>query len=105
MRPSATRPAADVARAMGRRRIGAWAGRHLMAGGRHGTQAVTAPAKDPWTLVVMDANGSRPVAARVEIGASLPALPWVGLGALALGCAVLVGGVLLVVVPTRRARG
>jgi hypothetical protein len=39
------------------------------------------------------------------VAATLPALPWVAAGLLAGGFACLVGGVLLIAVPLRRASG
>ncbi len=53
----------------------------------------------------MGAEASRPVAIRLDIAASLPALPWIGVGLLVVGAVCLVGGLLFVVVPVRRARG
>jgi hypothetical protein len=51
----------------------------------------------------MNADGSRPVNLQVNVAATLPALPWIATGLLIGGFIVLVGGVLLIVVPLRRA--
>jgi len=52
-----------------------------------------------WTVVVMNADGSRPVSLRVTVAATLPALPWLAFGLLAGGFLV---GATVVVVPLRR---
>jgi hypothetical protein len=54
-------------------------------------------------VVAMNADGSRPVSMRVNVGATLPALPWIAVGLLAGGFAFLVAGVLLIALPVRRA--
>jgi hypothetical protein len=54
-------------------------------------------------VVAMNADGSRPVSLRVNVAATLPALPWLAAGLLAGGVIVLIGGVLLIVVPAQRA--
>jgi len=56
-----------------------------------------------WMVVAMNADGSRPVSLQVNVAATLPALPWVAAGLLIGGIVVLIGGVLLIVVPVRRA--
>jgi Domain of unknown function (DUF4389) len=55
-----------------------------------------------WMVVAMNADGSGPVAMRVNVGATLPALPWIAVGLLVGGSLFLAGGVLLIVVPLRR---
>jgi hypothetical protein len=40
---------------------------------------------------------------QVNVAATLPALPWIAVGLLAAGILFLLGGVLLIVVPVRRA--
>lgn len=69
-----------------------------------GTQTVFAPARGDWMLVVMNADGSRPVGVRLDLAASLPGLAWVGAGLLLLGVIGLAGGVMLMVLPARRVR-
>jgi hypothetical protein len=54
-------------------------------------------------VIAMNADGSRPVSMRVNVAATLPALPWIAAGLLAGGVIFLTGGVLLIVVPLRRA--
>ena len=69
-----------------------------------GTQALTwAVRSGDWMVVAMNADGSRPVSLRVNVAATLPALPWVAAGLLIGGVAFLAGGVLLIVFPVRRA--
>ena len=69
-----------------------------------GTQTVVWPVRSgDWTVVAMNANGSRPVSVRVNVAATLPALPWIAGGLLAGGIIALAGGILLLVIPIRRA--
>jgi hypothetical protein len=69
-----------------------------------GTQTLTWPTADGrWTVVVMNPNGSAPVNVRVNVGATLPALPWVATGLLIAGVVFLAGGALLIVLPVRGA--
>jgi hypothetical protein len=51
----------------------------------------------------MNADGSAPVSVHVSVAATLPALPWIAAGLLAGGVIALAGGVLLLVIPIRRA--
>lgn len=48
-------------------------------------------------------DGSRPVNMQVNVAATLPALPWIATGLLIGGIIFLVGGILLIVIPVRRA--
>jgi hypothetical protein len=81
-------------------RAGIWAAQ--VAG--PGTQTLTWPDRSGnWTVVAMNADGSRPVAVRISIAAALPALPWIAAGLLAGGILVLAAGVLLIAVPARHA--
>jgi len=57
-----------------------------------------------WTVVAMNANGSRPVSVRVDAAATVPALPWAGAGLLIGGVLFLAGGAMLITIPLRRAR-
>jgi hypothetical protein len=69
-----------------------------------GTQTVVWPVRSgDWTVVAMNANGSRPVSVHLNVAATLPALPWIAGGLLAGGIIVLAAGVLLLVIPIRRA--
>jgi hypothetical protein len=56
-------------------------------------------------VVVMNADGSRPVSVQLNGAATLPALPWIATGLLVAGFACLVSGVLLIAVRLRRAPG
>jgi hypothetical protein len=63
-----------------------------------GTQTlVWRPANGRWTVVAMNANGSAPVSVRVNVAATLPALPWVAAGLLIAGVIFLAAGALLIV--------
>jgi hypothetical protein len=69
-----------------------------------GTQTLTWPdGGGSWSVAVMNADGSRPVAVRISVAASLPSLPWIAAGLLAGGVLVLAAGVALSTVPARRA--
>jgi hypothetical protein len=71
-----------------------------------GTRTLTWTVKDGnWMVVVMNADGSRPVRVQVNGAATLPALPWIATGLLVAGFACLAGGVLLIAIPLRRASG
>ncbi len=80
-------------------RAGVWT---LQAAGP-GTQAVVwTPTDGDWTIVAMNANGSRGVTVTVSLAAKLPALPWIAGGLLALGALLLVIGIVLVAIPVAR---
>ena len=69
-----------------------------------GTQTLTwAVRSGDWMVVAMNADGSRPVNMQVNLAATLPWLPWVAAGLLIGGIIFLVGGILLIVIPVRRA--
>jgi hypothetical protein len=81
-------------------RAGIWAAR---AAGP-GTQVLTWPVKSGrWTVVAMNASGSRPVSVRVTGSATLPALPWIAASLLAGGILAAVAGIVLVGFPISRA--
>ncbi len=81
-------------------RAGIWAAR---AAGP-GTQTLTWPDRGgSWTVAAMNAGGSRPVAVRIGVAATLPSLPWIAAGLLAGGVLVLAAGVILIALPARRA--
>src|SRR3954447_19734942 len=48
-----------------------------------------------WSIVVMNANGSRDVAATVGVGVKVPSTLWVGIGLTAFGAALLAAAVLM----------
>lgn len=62
-----------------------------------------APAGGDWVLVVMNADGSRPVSVRAAVGAEVPALGWVAFGLFAGAAVAAVAGGVLVAVAVRRA--
>jgi hypothetical protein len=82
------------------RRAGIWA---AQAAGP-GTQTLTWTVRSgDWTVVAMNTDGSRPVSLRVNVAATLPALPWIAVGLLTGGIIFVTGGVLLIAIPLRRA--
>jgi Domain of unknown function (DUF4389) len=69
-----------------------------------GRQTLTwQPRTGNWTLVAMNADGSRPVSLRVAVAATVPGLPWIAGALLTAGVVGLLLGVTLIVVPARRA--
>jgi hypothetical protein len=60
------------------------------------------PKGGSWSVVAMNTDGSAGVAVRADLGAKVPALPWIGLGLLLAGVIFLAGGVVLVVGAVRR---
>jgi hypothetical protein len=60
------------------------------------------PADGKWTVVVMRADGRPEIAVHADLGARMPALPWVTTGVLVAGLVFLAGGVLLIVGAVRR---
>lgn len=62
------------------------------------------PADGTWTVVVMRADGRPGIAVHADLGARMPALPWVTTGVLVVGVVLLAGGVLLIVGALRRRR-
>jgi hypothetical protein len=68
-----------------------------------GRQSVTWPLREgSWTLVVMNADGSRGVAADVAVGATLPAATFLAVTLLVTGLVLLVVGVVVLVLAVRR---
>ena len=69
-----------------------------------GTQALTWAAREgDWTVVVMNGDGTAGLTVRADAGVTVPALPWIAAGLLAGGVLLALGGVLLIVLPARRA--
>jgi hypothetical protein len=61
------------------------------------------PEDGVWTVVAMNAGGSRPVAVDAEIGAKLDWLIWLGVGFTVAGLVLSIGGVILILIVGRRA--
>jgi hypothetical protein len=69
-----------------------------------GRQSLTwQPRTGNWTVVAMNADGTRPVSLRVAVAATAPALPWIAGALLTAGVVALVLAVALIIVPARRA--
>src|SRR5919106_1041813 len=69
-----------------------------------GTQtAIWEPESGDWTLVVMNADGSRDVSAELSVGAEADFLIWLAIGLLAGGVLLLGGGAALIVLGARGA--
>ena len=69
-----------------------------------GTQTLAWPVRSgDWVVVVMNADGSRPVSVQANAAATLPALPWLAAGLLIGGVVILAGGVALIAIPVRNA--
>ena len=54
------------------------------------------PADGSWTVVVMNADGRPVIDVGADLGARMPAAPWIALGFLAAGAIFMAGGVLLI---------
>ena len=75
----------------------------IAAASGHGTQEVTwDPADGDWMFVVMNADGSPLVGIEARIGAELPALGWIGWGAVVAGSLVSFAGVRLLLTGLRQ---
>ena len=62
------------------------------------------PADGSWTVVVMNADGRPGIDVGADLGAKVPALPWIALGVLVAGAVFLAGGGLLIAGAFRRNR-
>ena len=60
------------------------------------------PSNGSWTVVVMHADGRPGVAVEADLGAKVPALPWMALGVLIVGAVFLAAGALLILGAVRR---
>ena len=68
-----------------------------------GTQTLTWKVREgDWSVVLMNADGSRPVVADVDLGAKLSFLLWLAIGLLLGGVLVLAGSTALIVLAARR---
>jgi hypothetical protein len=74
-----------------------------VSGSGVGTQTVTWKVREgDWSVVLMNADGSRPVAAEVDLGVKLSFLLWLAIGLLIGGALVLLGSTALIVLAARR---
>jgi Domain of unknown function (DUF4389) len=81
-------------------RAGIWAVQSAGAG----TRTLTTHLRTGnWAVVVMNRDAAAGLAVRADIGAKLPALSWFSAGLLISGALILAAGILLIVVPVRRA--
>jgi hypothetical protein len=62
------------------------------------------PEDGSWSVVVMNADGQAGIDVEADLGARVPALPWIALGVLVAGAIFLAGGVLLIAGAFRRNR-
>lgn len=62
------------------------------------------PTDGSWSVVVMNADGRAGIAVGADLGAKVPALPWIALGFLVAGAIFMAGGALLMVGAIRRRR-
>jgi hypothetical protein len=60
------------------------------------------PAKGTWTVVVMKADGAPRIGVEADLGARMPALPWIALGFLIAGLVFATGAALLILGAVRR---
>jgi hypothetical protein len=68
-----------------------------------GTRTVTwEPTDGSWTVVVMNADGRPGLDVRADLGARIPALPWIALGVLLAGAVFAAGAALLITRAIRR---
>ena len=68
-----------------------------------GTQSLTwKPTNGSWTVVVMNADGRTGIDVGADLGARIPALPWIALGLLVAGGVFAAGGILLITSTVRR---
>jgi hypothetical protein len=67
------------------------------ASGSGAQSLVWDPADGSWAVVVMNTDGQPGIDVGADLGAKVPALPWIALGFLVAGALLLAGGALLVV--------
>ena len=74
----------------------------VASSGGTGTRVVTwSPSAGSWTAIVMNVDGTAGIDVRADVGATVPALPWVSGGLLVAGALFVLGGVALVVFAAR----
>jgi hypothetical protein len=64
--------------------------------GRGTRTVVWDPSNGSWTVVVMNADGRPGVDVRADLGARIPAAPWIAVGLLTAGAVLLAGGALVI---------
>jgi hypothetical protein len=62
------------------------------------------PANGSWTVVVMNADGRPGIDVGADLGARMPAVPWIAVGLLAAGAIFMAGGALLIAGAIRGSR-
>jgi hypothetical protein len=72
------------------------------ASGTGAQNIVWHPKKGSWKVVVMNADGRSGISVGADLGAKIPALPWIALGVLVAGVVFLAGGALLIAGALRR---
>ena len=80
---------------------------HFWVASATGTGAQTVlwkPSNGSWTVVVMNADGRPQLDVEADLGARMPALPWIALGVLVAGAVFGAGGGLLIAVAIRGRR-
>jgi hypothetical protein len=75
------------------------------ASGSGAQSVVWKPADGSWSVVVMNVDGRPGIDMKTDLGARLPALPWIAVGVLAAGVLLLAGGALLITGAIRRGEG
>jgi Domain of unknown function (DUF4389) len=76
--------------------------RFWVASGKGGEVVVWGLRKGTWSVVAMNADGSRPVAVDASFGAKVSFLGWIAAGVLIFGVLLLIGGSLLVYLGLRK---
>jgi hypothetical protein len=77
-----------------------WSARSAGAGTQIVITRITA---GNWAVVVMNRDASAGLTVRADVGATAPSLPWIGVSLLITGALLGIAGILLIVVPIRRA--
>jgi hypothetical protein len=68
-----------------------------------GTQTLTWPSRDgTWMVVVMNADGSAPVSAHIDVGITAPSLVWISVTLFGVAALFIVAGVVLIMIPMGR---
>ena len=68
-----------------------------------GTQTLTWPSRDgTWMVVVMNADGSAPVSAHIDVGITAPSLVWISVTLFVVAAIFTAAGILLIAIPMGR---